>query len=142
MKSLQILLVEDNRGDIFLIQRALAENHIEHELHVVRDGEEALGFVLRMSTPIGAPCPDVVLLDLNLPKADGVQVLSALRKHPECAATPVIVVTSSDAPKDRDRVAALGVNRYFKKPFDLDEYMELGKAVLEVVKEAPPHIHH
>ncbi|MGI8746636.1 MAG: response regulator [Bryobacteraceae bacterium] len=131
---LHILLAEDNRGDILLVQQALEEHHIPHELHVVTDGEEALHFVTRMGKPGEAPCPDVLLLDLNLPKADGYQVLSEFRQHPECAHTPVIVVTSSDAPKDRAGMAALGIARYFRKPSELDAFMQLGAVVREVVE--------
>jgi len=105
-----------------------------HELHVVRDGGEALAFLARMGLPDGPPCPDVVLLDLNLPKADGVEILAEFRRNPACAHTPVIAVTSSDTPKDRSQMAALGVNRYFRKPSDLEAFLELGATVREVVE--------
>ena len=131
---MRILLAEDNVGDILLVQQALEEHQIPHELHVVKDGGEALDFVARMGQPGEPPCPDIVLLDLNLPKADGSQVLSALRKHPECARTPVIAVTSSDAVRDRARMAELGVDRYFKKPSDLYEFLQLGAVVQEVIE--------
>ena len=137
MNPVHILLAEDNNGDVFLIQEALHAHHIAHALHVVRDGSEALDFVLRMGTS-DLPCPDLILLDLNLPKAEGTQVLGAIRKRSECSETPVIVVTSSDAPMDKERVAKLGITSYFKKPFDLDEYMLLGATVLQVL-EARPH---
>jgi CheY-like chemotaxis protein len=101
MRLLHILLAEDNRGDVMLVREALREHHIEHELHVVQDGQQALDYVVRMGKAGEAPCPDILLLDLNLPKADGRTVLTEFRKHPECAKTPVVVVTSSDAPKDR-----------------------------------------
>lgn len=133
MSLLHILLAEDNRGDVLLVQQALVENGIQHELHVVKDGEQALRFVARMGKPGEPPCPDVFLLDLNLPRVDGPQVLREFRRHPKCTETPVIVVTSSDAPKDRGEMAALGVTRYFKKPTDLDAYMKLGAVVLEAV---------
>ena len=122
---LQILLAEDNEVDVILVEQALEEHQILHELHVVRDGDEALNFVAGMGSGDGPPCPDILLLDLNLPKVDGPQVLQRFRKHPACAETPVIVVTSSDAPKDRQRVKALGANAYFRKPSDLTEFMAL-----------------
>ena len=128
---LRILLAEDNFADILLVQQALEEHQIPHELHVVRDGAEALAFLARMGQG-QMPCPDVILLDLNLPKVDGAAVLSAFRKHPKCAQTPVVVVTSSDAEKDRSRMAELGVTRYFKKPSDLDAFLQLGAVVREV----------
>jgi CheY-like chemotaxis protein len=84
----------------------------------------------------GGPCPDVILLDLNLPKADGATVLAEFRKREECAHTPVIIVTSSDAQADRARVAKLGVTRYFRKPTDLNAYLQLGAIVREAAEKA------
>ena len=134
MTTTKILLAEDNVGDILLVRKALAEYKIAHDLSVVRDGEEALAFIESMGKAGGPPCPDVLLLDVNLPKVDGPEVLSAFRKHPQCADTPVIVITSSDAYRDRDRMAQLGIAHYFKKPSDLDEFLKLGAVVREVVK--------
>lgn len=133
---MHILLAEDNLGDILLVQRALKEHHIEHELHVVRDGGEALAFVAHMGQPGETPCPDIVLLDLNLPKVDGPTVLKEFRKHPACARTPVIAVSSSDTQKDRAQMAELGVDRYFKKPSDLNAFLLLGAVVREVMARA------
>jgi CheY-like chemotaxis protein len=132
MKDLQILLAEDNLGDILLVQEALESHRVPHALHVVRDGDEALAFA-HMGEPGGVPCPDVVLLDLNLAKVDGPELLAEFRKNPRCAETPVIVVTSSDADADRARMESLRVARYFRKPSDLEEFMQLGAVVLEVV---------
>lgn len=132
---LRILLAEDNPGDVLLVRQALEEHRIPHELFVVEDGAKALAFVARMGQPGEAPCPDVILLDVNLPKVDGPQVLRAFRKHPECGQTPVIVVSSSDAPKDRERMAQLGIARYFRKPLDFDAFLKLGALVREVVEE-------
>ena len=132
---LRILLAEDNIADVLLVQKALEEHRIAHELHVVRDGAEALAFLARMGQG-QLPCPDVVLLDLNLPKVDGSTVLSAFRRYPQCVDTPVVVVTSSDAELDRARMAELGATRYFKKPTDLDAYLQLGAVVREVAGES------
>ena len=126
-KPLQILLAEDNRGDVFLIREALSKHNVAHELHVVCDGEEALRFIESIGE--GHPCPDVFLLDLNLPRVEGDEVLQSFRQHPQCARTPVIVVTSSDAPKDHERVARIGITSYFRKPTDLEDYMKLGEVV-------------
>ena len=133
MRLLHILLAEDNRGDVLLVRQALQEHHIEHELHVVRDGQQALDYVVRMGKPGGDPCPDVILLDLNLPKADGPTVLAEFRQHPECARVPVIVVTSSGAERDRSRTKALGISHYFQKPSDYNDFMQLGALVKDVV---------
>jgi DNA-binding response OmpR family regulator len=97
-----------------------------------RTGAEALAFLARIGQPGGTPRPDVLLLDLNLPKIDGPAILREFRKHPQCATTPVIVVTSSDTVNDRARMAEIGVDRYFKKPSDLDAFPQLGAIVREV----------
>ena len=133
-KVFQILLAEDNHGDVLLVREALIESKIPHELHVVKDGAEAIEFVTRIGKPWHLTCPDLMLLDMNLPKADGIEVLETIRKHPECTATPVIMFTSSDWNNDRVRVAALGVKHYFTKPLEIDEYMKLGALVLEAVR--------
>ena len=132
----RILLAEDNPGDVLLTKRALKQHRLLHEMDVVMDGEEALRYVAYMGSPGHAPCPDILLLDLNLPKVDGSRVLTEFRKRPECAHTPVIVVSSSDAKRDRDLLSELGVSRYFRKPSDYDAYMRLGALVREVVEEA------
>lgn len=129
---MNILLIEDNPGDIFLVERALAEHRISHQLHVVKDGAEALAFVDHMGEPGEPPCPDVMLLDMNLPKIDGAEILKEFRKHPACARTPVIVMSSSDAHADRKRMAELGIDRYFKKPSNLEDFLKLGTVIREV----------
>jgi CheY-like chemotaxis protein len=134
MKMLHILLAEDNRGDVLLVRRALQEHGIPHQLHVAQDGAEAMKFIAHMGKTGGLPCPDIVLLDLNLPVFDGPQVLTELRKDPECLHASVIVVTSSDAPNDRAHMAELGISYYFRKPSDLDAFMELGAVVKAVAR--------
>jgi CheY-like chemotaxis protein len=135
MNLLHILLAEDNRGDVLLVRHALQEHNIEHELFVVQDGAQAIDFIRRMGKPGEATCPDLMLLDLNLPKADGMEILTEFRRRPECAAIPVIVVTSSDAPKDRARAAELAIDRYFQKPSEYSEFMKLGAVVRETIEE-------
>lgn len=135
MREIQVLLAEDNRGDVLLVREALAAHHIAYQLHVVSDGAQALDFVARMGKPGEPACPDILLLDLNLPRVDGQEVLQEFRRHPECIATPVIVVSSSDSPRDREQVSAFGVARYFKKPTNLDAFMQLGGLVKELAGE-------
>jgi chemotaxis family two-component system response regulator Rcp1 len=137
MNALQILLAEDNLGDVLLVQYALKSHNIPHELHVVRDGDEALAIIEHMGEPDGIPCPDLMLLDLNLPKVDGPEILGKFRKHPYCAETPVIVISSSDAHRDRERMAQFGIARYFRKPSDLNAFLKLGAVVAEVVEGKP-----
>lgn len=126
-------MAEDNQGDVLLVKQALQVHHISHELYVAKDGAEAIEYVAKMGTSGYPPCPDVMLLDLNLPKIDGSDVLKEFRKHRSCLSTPVIVVTSSDSQKDRNRMAGLGVTHYFRKPSDLDDFMKLGEIVLQVI---------
>ena len=112
------------------MQQALEEHRVQHDLHVVKDGAEALKFIANIDEN---NCPDVVLLDMNLPKIDGPEVLSELRNHPRCAQTPVIVMSSSDSKQDRQRMEKLGVTCYFRKPTDLDAFLQLGNVVRELV---------
>jgi CheY-like chemotaxis protein len=137
MARLKILVAEDNRGDVFLMREALLAHGIEHDLFVIQDGAEALAYMERMGKSPDAPCPDVFLLDLNLPKVEGHQLLARFRGHPLCRDTPVIVVTSSDAQRDRERAALLGAARYCRKPSDIDEFMQLGAVIKEGVHRTP-----
>jgi CheY-like chemotaxis protein len=136
MNEIQVLLAEDNRADVILVKEALAAHDVPHQLHLVKDGEEAVDFITRMGTPGEPPCPDVFLLDLNLPKIDGIEILQEFRRHPLCVSTPVIVISSSDAPRDREKASGLNVTRYFRKPTTLDGFMKLGEVVKEVVLES------
>lgn len=131
---LQIVLAEDNNGDVILIREALKEHKVQHELHVVKDGVEAARYIQQAGQSQDVPCPDILLLDLNLPKKSGHELLELIRAHPCCAKTPVIIVTSSDAERDRKLAAELGATRYFRKPSDIDEFMRLGAIVREVVE--------
>jgi CheY-like chemotaxis protein len=129
MSAHTVFLAEDNRGDILLVKQALNAFQIPHDLHIARDGGEALEFVAQIGKPGGVPCPDIILLDLNLPKVDGPAVLAEFRKHPQCVHTPVIVISSSDTQKERERMGALGVAYYFRKPSDLEAFLQLGSVV-------------
>lgn len=129
---IRILLAEDNQGDVFLVEQALQEHHVLYELYAAKDGAEAIEYISKMGTPGNPPCPDLMLLDLNLPKIDGSDVLREFRKHRSCLLTPVIVVTSSDARKDRNRMADLGVAHYFRKPSDFDDFMKLGAIIRQI----------
>jgi CheY-like chemotaxis protein len=129
---IKVLLVEDNPGDVLLVRMALDHHRVSHDLTVARDGSEAIDTIRIMGGEHGPPCPDVMLLDLNLPKLDGLAVISAFREHPACVETPVIVVTSTAAPHELAHLDQLGVKHYFHKPHDFYEYMAVGKLVAEV----------
>src|SRR5579862_6965006 len=116
-----------------MVRESLKAHKIAHALHVAVNGEEALAFIARMGKPEQPPYPDILLLDLNLPRADGLDVLREFRRHPACATTPVIVMSSSNAPRDRDAAGALDVTCYFAKPMSYEAFIQLGHLVKEAV---------
>ena len=119
-----ILLVEDNPGDVVLTKTALEQNKLDNQLHVVEDGEAAMAFLRGEPGYADAPRPDLVLLDLNLPRKDGREVLAEIKSHPELKSIPVVILTSSQSRDDITRTYELGANAYVAKPFDLDEFIE------------------
>jgi chemotaxis family two-component system response regulator Rcp1 len=134
----RILLAEDNDGDVFLVRRALEKRGLPHELVLAHNGEEALVWLDHHSgEKNGSARPDLILLDLNLPRVDGGQLLSHIRKSDSFCRTPVIVLTSSDSPKDRQMALELGANLYFRKPTDLASFMDLGRIIEETLQGAP-----
>ena len=122
---IEILLVEDNAGDIRLTLEAFKEAHLPKHVSVVRDGVEAMAFLRREEPYDCAPRPDVVLLDLNLPKKDGREVLRDVKSDPELKMIPIIVLTTSAAPSDVVQSYDLHANCYIQKPADYDEFLEL-----------------
>ena len=132
----EILLVEDNPADANLVEEALAEAQLEYRLSIVREGAQAIAFIDRLDADTTRPCPDIFLLDLNLPKVSGEEVLKRVRLSPACGAAKVLIVSSSDAPADRERAMALGASDYFRKPSDLDQFMELGPKVRAMLQSA------
>lgn len=119
-----ILLVEDNPGDVRLTREAFEEGHICNTLHVVTDGVEALDFLHRRGSYADAPRPDVVLLDLNLPRKNGDEVLEEVTDDPELSSIPVIILTSSEAEEDIVRSYELQANAYLTKPVDPEEFID------------------
>src|SRR5690242_10456320 len=117
-----ILIVEDNRADVFLIRESIEQARLQIELHVAGDAEQAIGFLQRADRNPSAPCPALVILDINLPKRPGSEVVKHMRQT-RCGLAPVLVVTSSDSERDRDEMAKLGVRGYFRKPSDYAEFM-------------------
>src|SRR4051794_18921544 len=111
-----VLLAEDNRADALLIEEAIEAYKLPIELHVVEDGEAASAFIQRAETDPEAPCPQLLILDLNLPIRSGIEVLRMVRAGRRCRGVPVIIVTSSNSPRDRKEVARHGADHYFRKP--------------------------
>ncbi|MEW2448475.1 response regulator [Streptomyces parvulus] len=120
---IDVLLVEDDPGDELMTREAFEDNKIGNTLHVVRDGEEALDFLYRRGDHEGAPRPDLILLDLNLPKYDGRQVLEQIKSDAELSDIPVVVLTTSAAEEDILRSYKLHANAYVTKPVDLDQFI-------------------
>ncbi|MEV7074694.1 response regulator [Streptomyces sp. NPDC091972] len=120
---IDVLLVEDDPGDELMTREAFEDNKIGNTLHVVRDGEEALDFLYRRGDHTEAPQPDLILLDLNLPKYDGRQVLEKIKSDPELSHIPVVVLTTSAAEEDILRSYKLHANAYVTKPVDLDQFI-------------------
>ena len=129
----QILVVDDNQADVFLIQEAIAEAGIQAEIRVVSDGNRATQMIDAADADDQVRCPDVVLLDLNLPKKSGNEVLRHLRQSRRCGNARVLIVTSSDSARDRQAVGALGILEYFRKPSDYEEFMKLGSIVKKIL---------
>ncbi|GAA3484677.1 response regulator [Streptomyces yanii] len=123
VQPIEVLLVEDDPGDELMTREAFEDNKIRNTLHVARDGQEALDFLYRRGDHGDAPRPDLILLDLNLPRYDGRQVLEKIKNDPELALIPVVVLTTSSAEEDILRSYKLHANAYVTKPVDLDQFI-------------------
>jgi two-component system, chemotaxis family, response regulator Rcp1 len=126
---MHILLVEDNDGDVFLIMEALHEAKIQHAVHVVHDGVEALEFLRRKGKYHDAARPDLILLDLNLPRKDGREVLAEIKPDPGLRSIPVIVLTSSQAEQDVNKAYDLHANCYIVKPSDFRGLTDIVRSI-------------
>ena len=129
---MQILLVEDNPADVRLVQEAFKESRSESTLNVVFDGVEALAFLRREGQYTGVPRPSLVLLDLNMPKKNGYQVLSEMKADPQLRFIPVMILSSSFLPEDREKTLALGAVRYVVKPQDFSQFLQLVGVIEDV----------
>jgi CheY-like chemotaxis protein len=128
-RAIEILLVEDNPADVRLTEEALREGKVHNRLHVVHDGVDALAFLRREPPFTGVPRPDVVLLDLNLPRMDGRAVLSAVKADPKLRRIPVVVLTTSTAEEDIVGSYNLHANCYITKPVNLQQFMKVVRTV-------------
>jgi chemotaxis family two-component system response regulator Rcp1 len=127
--TIDILLVEDNEGDARLAQEALKEAKVANVLHWVEDGEEAMKFLHKQGKYAGVPRPHVILLDLNLPKKDGREVLELVKADESLRRIPVVILTASEAESDIIRTYDLHANCYITKPIDLDQFLKVVKAI-------------
>jgi CheY-like chemotaxis protein len=123
--QIEILLVEDDPGDVLMTREALGDSKLLNSLHVVDNGEEAIAFLRREGSYDEAPRPDLVLLDLNLPRVDGREVLSIVKNDPSLRQIPVVILTTSDAEEDVLRSYDLHANAYVTKPVDFEAFVRV-----------------
>ncbi len=137
-RPVEILLVEDNEGDIGLVEEVFEEDRINNNLSITEDGEEAMEFLKREGKYENAPRPDLILLDLNLPKKDGREVLKEIKADDNLRKIPVVVLTTSKAEKDIVKSYDLHANSYITKPVDFNQFIKVIRSIedfwLEVVK--------
>ncbi len=128
-RAAEFLLVEDNPGDVRLTCEALTESKVKNNLSIVGDGLEALAFLHREGKYANAPRPDVILLDLNLPKKNGLEVLEEIKGDPILKRIPVVIITSSEAEQDILKTYDLHVNCYVNKPVDLEQFIKVVQSI-------------
>jgi len=126
---MNVLVVEDNRPEQLIIKEAFTEAGVDHDLHMVKDGIEALEFLEGKGAFHDAPQPDLVLLDLNMPGKNGLEVLSDIKNNPKWVHIPVLIFSNSEFPKDICKCYALGVNAYLSKPVDFQGFIDLARAI-------------
>jgi CheY-like chemotaxis protein len=124
-RQIEVLLVEDDPGDVMMTREAFQDYKVHNQLHVVSDGAEAMAFLRQEGEYAGHPRPDLVLLDLNLPRMDGRQVLESIKSDPELASIPVVVLTTSENEDDVLRSYSLHANAYVTKPVDFQRFIEV-----------------
>lgn len=130
-KPIEILLVEDNPGDVRLTQEVLQDGNINNHLNVVEDGVKAIAFLKQAPPYAYAPCPDLILLDLNLPRKGGQEVLKVIKADERLKRIPVVILTTSLAEEDIIRAYNLHANCYIAKPIDLDQFIKVIKSIEE-----------
>jgi len=133
----QILIVEDNRADLFLIREAIKQSQLESELQFATDGEKAVQLIAAADSDEANSTPDLILLDLNLPRRNGAEVLQYVRRSNRCSGVPVLIVSSSDSEEDRADAARFGASGYFKKPSSYAGFMKLGSVIRELLSANP-----
>jgi CheY-like chemotaxis protein len=129
LTAIEILLVEDDPGDVLMTREALSQSKLVHDIQVVDDGEQALDYLRRRGAYGDARRPDLILLDLNLPRLSGTEVLSEIKDDPDLRSIPVVVLTTSDAEEDVLRSYQLHANAYVTKPVDFDAFVKVVRQV-------------
>ena len=136
--SARVLVIEDNSSDVFLLERALNQQDFAFELTHLADGDQALAFIRKEGAYWDAPIPDLILVDLNLSKYNGEDILREIRNASHLAGVPVCVWSSSRSRRDESLLKELGVSRFIPKPSGLDQFMENGKIIKDMLAGAQP----
>lgn len=140
-RPIEILLVEDSPGDVRLTQEVFREGRVRNNLNVVGDGVQALAFLRKQEPYLQVPCPDLILLDLNLPKKDGRTVLEEIKSDEKLRRIPIVILTTSNAEEDIIKAYDLHANCYISKPIDLEQFIQVIKSIeqfwLTIVKLPP-----
>lgn len=139
--EIEILLVEDNPGDIVLTQEALREGKIRNRLSIAKDGVEAMAFLRREGEFADAPRPDLILLDLNMPRKNGSEVLMEVKSDPDLKTIPVVILTTSDAEQDVLKAYQFNANCYITKPVEFDRFVKVVQTIDEFwlsIVQLPP----
>jgi CheY-like chemotaxis protein len=132
----RIAVVEDNPTDIYLLQKVLERTQLHFVIDHLEDGEEALLFLLRQGKHLQAPIPDLIILDLNMPRMSGAELITRIRKDPILQTIPVMVLSTSDTPQDKRQMAELGVVLYLTKSSKLTDYYAIGETIKEFLTTA------
>lgn len=135
-EQLSLLLVEDSPADVFLVKEAMREEGLSFNLNVANDGESAMRILDLVDAGPENAAPNLLLLDVNVPRRTGIEVLERLRRSPRCGKIPVVIISSSDSPADRRLAHDMGATAYFRKPSNLEDFMKLGQLVRRLHDEA------
>jgi len=140
LTPLTILAVDDNPADIYTVQRVLTAHALTYDLQVIENADQAFSFFDQFAEPVHTQCPDILLLDLNLPQRNGKELLQHLKAISACATMRVVILTSSRNPADRAETLALGADVFFEKPFHLTDFLPLGTIIKTLaVRHASVH---
>lgn len=129
-----IVVVEDNPADVLLLREALAKHQVGSHLYLAHDGEEGVRLIDAIDEA-NLPCPDLILIDLNLPRRSGFEVLARARASRQCAEKPVVILSSSGAASDREKAASLGASGYIRKPSTLKEFLSIGESLKGILRD-------
>jgi CheY-like chemotaxis protein len=138
VRPFQVLLVDDNPDDIDLLRKGLKQSEVDCETTVISDGAEALAFARGQGKYAGSAAPDLTVIDLNLPKHGGIEILRAVRLNKDLQHLPVVIITSSASPREKLQAADLNVAAFITKPFDLEEFLEIGETLRSVLLKNSP----